>query len=43
MAAQRRHPTYREGMGSRTLQTLQDPILLLPWVSFQTLTRDTRT
>jgi hypothetical protein len=29
-AAERRHPTGRERMGSPTLQTLQDPILLLP-------------
>jgi hypothetical protein len=29
-----RHPTYRERIGAPTLQTLQDPILLLPWVCF---------
>jgi hypothetical protein len=34
-AAERRHPTGRERMGSTTLQALSDPILLLPWVSFQ--------
>jgi hypothetical protein len=32
-AAERRHPTGRENMGSPTLQTLQDPILLLPWLA----------
>ena len=44
-AAERRHPTNRERMGSPTLQTLQDPILMLPWVcfrgAFQTQNRDT--
>ena len=34
-AAERRHPTGRERMGSPTLQTLQDPILLLRWVYFR--------
>jgi hypothetical protein len=33
-AAERRHPTDRERMGSPTLQTLQDPILLGAWVCF---------
>jgi hypothetical protein len=41
-AAERRHPTGRERMGSPTLQTLQEPILPTPWVCFrgggQTLT-----
>ena len=32
LAAECRHPTGRERMGSPTLQTLQDPILLTPWV-----------
>jgi hypothetical protein len=32
---QRRHRTDRESMDSTTLQTLQDPILLLPWVCFR--------
>jgi hypothetical protein len=39
-AAGRRHPTGRERMGSHTLYTLQDPILLRPWpamAAFQTL------
>jgi hypothetical protein len=41
-AAERRHPTGRERMVWPTLQTHQDPILLLPWfcfrgVAFQTL------
>jgi hypothetical protein len=31
-AAERRHPAGHERMGSPTLQTLQDPILLLPWL-----------
>ena len=30
-----RHPTGREKMGSPTLQTHQDPILLLPWLWFE--------
>jgi hypothetical protein len=30
-----RRPTGRERMGSPTLQTLQDPILLLPRLSFR--------
>ena len=34
-AAERRHPTGRERMGSPTLRTLQDPILLLPWLCFR--------
>jgi hypothetical protein len=34
-AAERRHPTGRERMGSPTLQTLQDPILLLSWLCFR--------
>jgi hypothetical protein len=34
-AAERRHPTGRERMGSPTLQTLQDPILLLSGACFQ--------
>jgi hypothetical protein len=34
-AAERRHPTGRERMGSPTLQTFQDPLLLLPWVCFR--------
>jgi hypothetical protein len=34
-AAERRHPTGRGRKGSPTLQTLQDPILLLPWVCSQ--------
>jgi hypothetical protein len=34
-AAERCHPTGRERMGSPTLQTLQEPILLLPWVCFR--------
>jgi hypothetical protein len=29
------HPTGRERMGSHTLQTLQDPTLLLPCVCFR--------
>jgi hypothetical protein len=33
--AERRHPTGRERMSSPTLKTLQDPILLLPWVCFR--------
>jgi hypothetical protein len=41
-AAERRHPTGRERMGSPNLQTLQEPILPTPWVCFrgggQTLT-----
>jgi hypothetical protein len=32
--AERGHPTGRERMGSSTLQTLPDPILLLPWSAF---------
>jgi hypothetical protein len=32
---ERGHPTGRERTGSPTLQTLQDPILLLPWVCFR--------
>jgi hypothetical protein len=28
-------PLCRERMGSHTMQTLQDPILLLPWVCFR--------
>ena len=32
---ERLHRTGRERMGSPTLQTLQDPILLLPWLSFR--------
>jgi hypothetical protein len=31
----RRHPTRRERTDSSTLQTLQDPILLLPWLCFR--------
>jgi hypothetical protein len=31
---ERHHPTGRERMGSPTLQTLQDPILLLSWVCY---------
>jgi hypothetical protein len=31
-AAERHHTTGRERMGTPTLQALQDPILLLPWV-----------
>jgi hypothetical protein len=38
-AAERRHPTGPERMGSPTLQTLQDPILLPPWVCFAKLRR----
>jgi hypothetical protein len=34
-----RHPTGHERMSSPTLQTLQKPILLLPWVLFQTQTK----
>jgi hypothetical protein len=34
-AAERRHPTGRSRTGSPTLQKLQDPILLLPWVCFR--------
>jgi hypothetical protein len=34
-AAERRHPTGRERTGSPTLQTHQDPILLLPWLCFR--------
>jgi Ca2+-binding EF-hand superfamily protein len=34
-AAERRHPTGRERTGSPTLQMLQDPILLTPWVRFR--------
>jgi hypothetical protein len=34
-AAERRHPTNGERMGSPTLQTLQAPILLTPWVCFR--------
>jgi hypothetical protein len=34
-AAERRHPTGRERMGSPTLRTPQEPILLLPWVCFR--------
>ena len=34
-AAERRHPTDRERMVSPTLRTLQDPILLLPWLCFR--------
>ena len=30
-----RRPTGRERMGSPTLQTLQDPILLQPWLCFR--------
>jgi hypothetical protein len=38
-AAERRHPTGRERMGHANLRTLQDPILLKPWLrSRQTLT-----
>jgi hypothetical protein len=33
-AAERVHPTDREMMGSTTLRTLQDPILLKPWPCF---------
>jgi hypothetical protein len=33
-SAKRRHPTGCERTGSPTLRTLQDPILLLPWLSF---------
>ena len=33
-AAERRHPTGHERLGSPTLQTPQDPILL-PWVCFR--------
>jgi hypothetical protein len=32
-AAERRHPADRDRMGPPTLQTLQDPILLLPFLS----------
>jgi hypothetical protein len=32
--AERRHPTGRERMGSPTLKTLQEPILLLPRLCF---------
>jgi hypothetical protein len=32
IAAERRHPTDRERMGLSALHTIQDPILLLPWV-----------
>jgi hypothetical protein len=32
---QRRHLTGRERIGQPTLQTLQDPILLLPWLCFR--------
>jgi hypothetical protein len=35
LAAECRHPTGRERMGSPTLKTLQDPILPLPWVCFR--------
>jgi hypothetical protein len=34
-AAERRHPTGRERMGSPALQTRQYPILLTPWVCFR--------
>jgi hypothetical protein len=34
-AAERRHPTGRERMVTPILQTLQDPILLTPWVCFR--------
>ena len=34
-AAECRHPTGREKMGSPTLRTHQDPILLLPWLCFE--------
>jgi hypothetical protein len=34
-APERRHATGRERLGSPTLQTLQEPILLLPWVCFR--------
>jgi hypothetical protein len=34
-AEERRHPTGCEKMGSPTLQTHQDPILLLPWLWFE--------
>jgi hypothetical protein len=34
-AAERGHPTDRESMGSLTLQTHQDPILLPPWLCFR--------
>ena len=37
VAAERHHPTGRERTASPTLQTLQDPILLLPGSAFQTL------
>jgi hypothetical protein len=33
--AERRHPAGRERMNSSTLQTLQDPILLTPWLCFE--------
>ena len=34
-AAERRHRTGRERMSSPTLDTLQDPILLTPWLCFR--------
>jgi hypothetical protein len=34
-AVECRHPTGRERTGSHTLQPLQDPILLLPWLCFR--------
>jgi hypothetical protein len=34
-AAERRHPRGCERVGSPTLQTLQEPILLLPWSAFE--------
>jgi hypothetical protein len=34
-AEERSHPTGRERMVSPTLRTLQEPILLLPWVCFR--------
>ena len=34
-AAERRHPTGRERMGSPIWQALQEPILQLPWLSFR--------
>jgi hypothetical protein len=33
--AERHHPTGRDRVGSPALQTLQDPILLLPWLCFR--------
>jgi hypothetical protein len=37
-AAERHHPTHHTRIGSHALQTLGDPILLLPWLS-ETRTR----